>query len=57
VSSSHGEIATIGKEHFSNLFKDSLGCLIVEMLIVIKLFLESVNDEMNDYLQEEISEK
>jgi hypothetical protein len=51
------EIADEGKNHFSNLFKEPVGCPIAKILKVINLFPSFISDEMNFSLQEEISKK
>jgi hypothetical protein len=57
VVSSFEDIVEAGKNFFLKLFKVPLGFPIEEILQVISLFPKSILEEMNDSLQEEITDK
>jgi hypothetical protein len=50
-----GEISEVGKYFSSSLFKEPVGCPIIDILKVINLFPNSILDEMNVSLQVWIS--
>jgi hypothetical protein len=51
------DIAEVGKVFFYSLFKDLIGCLVSKIIKVINLFHKSMLDDMNELLQEKITEK
>ena len=51
------EKAEVGEWFFKNLFKESEGCNIQEILKVISLFPRLINEEMNNFLKEEVTEE
>ena len=54
--SSFKEKVEAGERFFKNLFKESEGCNIQEILKVINLFPRLINEEMNNLLKEEVTE-
>lgn len=53
---SHEDIVEDGKYFFSSLFRERVGCSIPEILKVVELFPKEIIGEMNEALQEVISE-
>ena len=55
--SSFKEKAKAGEDFFLNLFKESMGCNIQEILEVINLFPRMIEEEMNIHLKAGVTEE
>jgi hypothetical protein len=56
IVTSQEDIVEDGKYFFSSLFRERVGCSIPEILKVVELFPKEIIGEMNEALQEVISE-